>query len=267
MTIRWGELSELRNKQQIQKRLKGMITASTYGVGPDKWTLTELINERSGPADMARRIIEGVGVDGKIDGQGPMTGADGSVFTVRLRVLTRQACFRDAGGKPINYWDVTDAGDGEDLEIFPACDDAPQPGDEVWVKGNAITHHPDTGSRLRKQDRIALHRRVEADLGYEVKPDIALFYWTKYPVGHDGCITVSYPHACQLLTTKGKRLVLPEFTTGSRKKKDAQVKRLISNWQFEEVAPGSEPGSEPVAAPVTATAAKRARSTRAEKQE
>jgi hypothetical protein len=240
MALDWSALAGMKNRQHVYKRIKELITAETYGDGPDQWTVTELINENSNASSAARRAIEGVDDKGNVAGRGHMPGLDGAPFRVKLRVLSRQACYRDADGRPINYWDVTDDGEYSDGgEHCPSATDKPLPGDEVWVKGNPITHHPDEGHRLLKKDRMALHRREEARLGHECKPDIALFYWDKYPVDEDGCINATYLHAVQLLTTKGKRIVMPEFTTGARRKKDPMTKRLITNWQFEEVPPST----------------------------
>jgi hypothetical protein len=247
--INWGRLGKLSNRQDVYGALRKIIIAANYGKDDGQWSITELINERSNAANAARRLIEGVDQNGRKDGAGHLRGENGQEFSVKLRVLTRQACMTDKDGNPIDYWDVTNENE-EDGVICPKYTDAPKEGDYVWVKGDPMVNHPDTGKKLQKKDRMALHARRQSELGYDVKPDLALFYWTQYPVDADGCITVSYVHAVQLLTTKGKRIVLPEFTTGTKKKsaKDKSVKRFITNWLFEEAVlspPKPKPEPEP----------------------
>jgi len=237
MAINWGELKFLRNQGEVRSRLKELIRADNYGPGRDNWSLTELFAERSAAALYARRMIQGVGTDGRSFAEGPMTAADGSAFAVKLKVLSRQACKRTKDGTPINTWDTTSTETPNwNGEICPDIKDAPEEGDEVWVKGDPITHDEVTGERLTKNRKQALKARYEAEAGHEIKMDEAVHYYRKYPVGADGTITVSYNDACQLLSNNGKRLVFPQFTTSNKGARQAQGRR-ITNWLFEETFP------------------------------
>ena len=89
---------------------------------------------------------------------------------------------------------------------------------------------------------MAMKARLEAELGRQIKPELAWHYYTKAPVDKDGCITVEFKHALQLLKTKGKRLVLPQFKAGRR---IAEGTRQITNWRFEEVPPNKQQNSKP----------------------
>ncbi len=239
MPLNWSDFINLRNRNEIHRALMPVVTAANYGRAPGQWTLTELISERTNVANCARRLVEGVGLDGKPEKAGPIP------IMIKLRVLSRQACMTAADGEAINTWDTTCTDKvNYNGELCPTVAEKPQAGDVVWVKGDAHTHDPVTGERLTRARRQAMVARKEAELGREIKPNVATHYWTEYPVDADGCITVSYLHACQLLTTKGKRLVLPQHTTSNRANRDKNI-RMITNWLFEEVVP--EPKKKPTA--------------------
>ena len=240
MSIDWTKFTGARNAQEARVKMVEMIRPDNYGKGDGQWCLTELINERSSEAEMAIRHIEGVGTDGKKAQSGAMKTPSGLEFTVKLRVLSRQACFETVDGKGINSWDTTDTEDENwNNELCPLAIDKPVKGDVVWVKGNALTHDPQTGKPLIKRYKLALKARVEAQLGRTIKPHIATHYHEKYTVDANSCITVPYLTAVQLLKSKGRGLVLPQFTEGAGRVKDKKV-RQITNWLFEEVTPDEE---------------------------
>jgi len=236
MSIEWGQFREISDGKRLKALLRETITPDNYGNGAGQWSLTELINERSGPAMAARRIIEGVGDDGKREGRGPMRGPGGTELAIKLRVLSRQACTEAVDGKGVNWWDTTETEpENYNDEYCPAPDDKPLEGDVVWVKGNALEFDPATGERLIKKYRLALKSRMEAKLGRQIKPQLATHYHDKFTVGADGCITVPYLIAVQVLTQKGKHLVLPRFKNGAGGKPGQTKKeRMITNWLFEE---------------------------------
>jgi len=238
MAIDWVALRGLRNKQEIEARLRQIIRSDNYGIGDNCWTLTEIINERSNMAESARRIIAGVDMTGREVGGGTLKDAEGNPMRYKLRVLSRQACIDAKDGKGINNWDSTEnRPENDNNEYCPIPDDPPKEGDRVWIKGDPITEDPITGERLVKKYKMAMKARMEAELGRQIKPELAFFNYVKVPVGKDGCIRVGYQHAMQLLTTKGKRLVLPQFASGRR---SPENHRQITNWHFEEVPPNKQ---------------------------
>lgn len=235
MSIDWVALKGLANKQAIEAQLRKIILGTNYGTGPGCWTLTEIINERSSMAESAAIIIAGRGLDGRPSSNGPLRDGSGLPLRFKLRVLSRQACTEAADGKGINNWNSTEAGpENNNNEYCPGPDDPPKPGDMIWIKGDPFIKDPDTGEWLTKRYKMALKARMEADLNREIKPELAHYYYTKVPVGDDGCITVEFDHAMQLLRRKGKRLVLPQFSSG---RKIPEKGRRITNWHFEEVPP------------------------------
>jgi hypothetical protein len=234
MAIDWTRFTGMRERTAIDATLAELITADNYGNGDGQWSLTELINERSAHAIGARRLIEGVGDDGQKTDAGPIRAANGLELAIRLRVLSRQACFEDKDGHGINTWDPTEL-DAENYnnEYCPKDHEGPDEGDMVWVKGNALRTDPVTKQPLIKKYRMALKARMEAKIGRTVKAQMATHHHDKFKVGADGCINVPYLIAVQLLTTKGRGLVLPRFSSGTAKSKDAKI-RQITNWLFEE---------------------------------
>lgn len=238
MSINWVELRGLRNKQEIEARLRQIIRGDNYGIGKDCWTLTEIINERSNMAETARRIIAGVDMSGREVGAGGVKDLDGLPLRYKLRVTSRQACTDAADGKGINNWDSTESRpENDNDEYCPKPQDPPKKGDRVWIKGDPILDDPITGERMVKKYKMAMKARMEAELGRQIKPELAHYNYTKVPVDETGCIRVGFNHAMQLLTTKGKRLVLPQFASGRR---TSSEERQITNWHFEEVPPNKE---------------------------
>jgi len=234
MAIDWSKFTGAKNAQEARVQMVEIIRPDNYGKGAEEWCLTELINERSSESGMALRYVEGVDPAGKKVGQGAMKTDAGLEFVVKLRVLSRQACFEAADGKGINTWDTTDVDDVNwNDEYCPQIGDKPVEGDVVWVEGNALTHDPHTGKPLIKRYKLALKARVEAKLGRTIKPSIATHHHSKYTVDAGGCITVPYLIAVQLLSLKGRGLVLPQFSEGAGRLKDKKV-RQITNWLFEE---------------------------------
>lgn len=243
MAFDWVKIRGLKNKQEIEAYLRANISGSNYGIGEDCWTLTELINERSNVAESACRIIAGVDMYGREVGAGSVKDEDGRTLRYKLRVVSRQACTETKDGRGINNWDPTDCElENDNNEICPNPEDLPEEGDRVWIKGDPITHDPISGERLIKKYKMAMKSRMEAELGRQIKPELALYNYTKVSVDKDGCITVGFNHAMQLLTTKGKRLVLPQFSSGRRRPENT---RQITNWHFEEVPPKKKMPSNP----------------------
>ena len=240
MTINWTGLAQLRNRQEVHKALGNLITPKNYGTGPDQWCLTELITTGTNASEEVFRLLAGIDQDGKEVNDGAMKDAGGLPLTFKLRVLSRQACFETKDGRGINDWDTTDiVGENDNQELCPAFDELPVEGDVVWVKGNAYTHCPVTGDRVWKKVAKRMIARFESEVGRKVKPFRALWRHSKYPVDADGCITVPYYQAVQLLRNNGFRIPMYQFTSGPRRGDPKKV-RVITNWHFKEVTPDDE---------------------------
>ena len=236
--LEWGKLAGIESKDLIEKTLRRLIRGDTYGSALGEWSVTELVQERSNHASIASRIIQGIGLDGRATAHPPVTSVNGGPLMITLKVLTRQACMMTVEGKPINMWDTTETTEiNYNGELCPNEKDKPMEGDQVWIKGQRMTVDPETGDPLKKEVRLRLRARYEAEHGYAAKAEVAFYHWHKYTVNKDGCITVTYDHALQLLKNKGKRIVLPQWTESRRGKKPREGRRLITNWHFEEVLP------------------------------
>jgi hypothetical protein len=243
MALDWAAIAHGGNKQTITAKLRKVLTGANYGNKPGQWTLTEMFTERSGPAETARQILLGIDDLGKSDGLGGVTDAEtGQPLLIKLRVLTRQACKRAADGRGINDWDPTQTDAiNANGEYCPAIEELPQPGDEVWIKGNALTECPVTGERMIRKHRLAARARLEAELGRQVKADLATYQWTRAKVDANGCITVGLEKAMQLISRHGKRVNMPQFSSGRMQEKN---QRRITNWLFEECFDSGAPRDE-----------------------
>ena len=155
MSIDWLALRGLKNKQEIEARLRQIVTGDTYGNGEGCWTLTEIINERSNMAESARLIIAGVDMHGRPVGGGGAKDETGQPLRYKLRVVSRQACTEAADGKGINNWNPLESKEENDNnEYCPSPDEPPKEGDVVWIKGDPITEDPVSGERLVKKYKM-----------------------------------------------------------------------------------------------------------------
>lgn len=240
MSIPWGMIKEKKAAPARQAVIKSLFTSDRYGKGKDSWSLTELATARTSESALVLRMLEGAGLDGRRDPDNALKDSTGREFVFRLRVLTRQACSLTKDGWAINQRSASVVEDDPDERMHAAtADEKPQPGDIVKVKGNFRWHDPETGDLLLSSARMALQSRVEGELGRSIKPHDATYHWTDYTVDKDGCITVPFLHALQLLLKRGKRVVNPQFRRGDPPDQTGTKPRArkITNWHFEEVLP------------------------------
>lgn len=240
MTIPWGMLQEKRSIPAMQATIRSIVTETSYGKGPKGWTLTELITARSNESVLILRMLEGAGPNGRPSPDTAIMDSTGRPFVFKLRVLTRQACAETADGWAINQRNALMIDNDETERVLAVrADEKPVPGDIVKVKGNFRWHDPVTGKLLMFSERLACVARYEAEVARTVKPQEATFYWTRYTVDKDGCITVPFMHALQLMSKYGKRIVNPQWRRANAP--DARGNRIeerrITNWHFEEVIP------------------------------
>ncbi len=216
-------LSRIDDGAALQVAVRKQLTADRYW---KNWKLTDLLMVPCTASSYAVMALNDRKPSGETSEHRVCAG-----LKYKLKVLTRQACYKDKGGKPINGWDVLpDDGTNPDGEVQrPLIEEAAQPGDIVMVKGNAMTEDPDTGKRLTKKTRATLKYR-----GY------LPHFHDDYTVDEDGCISVTFEHAMQLLSLNGQRIVMPQFKRLNKVDKQTgqyENQRKITNWHFKEVAP------------------------------
>jgi hypothetical protein len=216
------QLNKINEANRMQVEVGKLLTPDSYKAG--KWTLSEIITEDSIPGMYCLLALTGTKPDGK-----PLTGGPRcpNMF-YKLKVLTRQACCRDKDGKTINGWDILpyDETNPEGQGIRPEWEEQPEEGDVVMVKGNMRTEDPDTLAQIGARGRAALSRR-----------DIDPYFKFEYEVDSDGCISVPFEHAAQLLNKNGIRMNAPKFKKLNKVRPDGTYKgqRTITNWHFQEV--------------------------------
>lgn len=213
-----------------------MATSGAPGV--TAWSVTELMQTTGTAAIVGRGILAGVNVKNNRrlqDGQyrGPET--------VRLQVLSRQACHADKDGKPINHAYNHFALDPEACETDSS---APQEGDFVLLPTN-FREYDDFG-RSMNSARIVEHEARNADKPYVWRDGLREHY-VEYQVDRFGCITVRAKHALDFLNLWGERVVFPRWrnqraaATGV-KGEDGKLRKVrrITNWRFREVHPDAK---------------------------
>ena len=218
----FSTLAGINETKQLQIAARTILTENGYTAG--KWSLTDIIQNKSVASQYCILALSGSNTDGTRAENG--AAADGMRY--KLKVLTRQACYKDKDGRRINGWDMLpdDGTDPDGPPIRPEWKDTPQPGDVVMIKGNQRKDDPETGERLTRESRMGLVHR-----GYFP------FHHKDVIVDTDGCITVGFDDAMQLLTLKGQRVVMPQFRKLNKVTKDGtyEGQRQITNWHFKEV--------------------------------
>ncbi len=234
MPIKWNEIRGLSNHQEIDKVLRKKIVASNYysEKNSEGWSLTELIKEPSGGGMHALQIIMGHDRKGRTRGDIQPLTDNGLPFLYRLKVLTRQACSRDKDGTIINGWDKDQTEDYEDYQspdndfiIVPGPKDEPCEGDIVRIKGD-FREKDEDGNLLNKQ-----YREYALENGKDIH------HYKDVAIDKDGCITVDFNSAMQLLKLNGMRVVkAPRFRKRDKvKDQKKEPQRQIVNWLYEEV--------------------------------
>lgn len=234
MSLSWNEYSFLRNAREIESRLMEDLSDTNYGDKPGNWNLTDIILRNDSISHRAANYLTGRDSRGEQINNGLPT----TQLSFSLKVLSRQACYKDEDGKYINGFDwraTKDNGLGEENVIYPGPTDKPEPGDIVRVKGDYIARY---GAGTRgKREREAAKMLKENEEGRTVKPDEINYRWNEYVVDKDGYIDVPVFDAFQLLYNYGKRTNVPKFRyVNTTQKLDGErvSARKIVNWRFEE---------------------------------
>lgn len=216
--------------------------------GEDGWSVTDFMRSKTTVDFVARSILDGA----KLSGERAMSGEYRGPKTIRLQVLTRQACQADKDGRPINsskLFAISEYDAGR-----PEANTPPEEGDFVLVK-IGVREKDDNGD-----DMIA--RRIEA---FEMAHAHDDFVWrsglrnlyAEYQVDACGCIEVDTSIAMHLLSRFGERVVLPAFAKTNVPEEPGKTRRKITNWRFREVAAGEK--LPPLKAEVVARKGKRAK--------
>lgn len=181
------------------------------------WSLTDIIQQfkSTGSAPLASCAVGGVTTSGQVVTPISMM----YTLMVKLKVLSRQACYKNKDGEALTN-------DPTSKKQIRFADQA-QKGDVVRIdRGPALVNKRD-GKALSVYER-----------NYKVNNGEALQDFTYATVDDDGCITVTAGDAMTLLKNKGKRIVFPEhgIAHSSIKDTDEGAARRITNWFFEEVS-------------------------------
>lgn len=180
--------------------LEKEIRSDNYGFGPGQWNLTGLLNPKA--PDTRKRLFALQIVNGDTPSGGKveqLVDDEGQPLKFKLKVLTRQACYIP---------------DDIGIRTIPAYDEKPKKGDVVLIKRDIKTRN---GKPLTPNERDFLE--ANGEFSHDM---------TRAVVDSDGCITVSFNSAVQLLQQWGERISSPsQFDRGS--------KMRILNWRFAEV--------------------------------
>lgn len=220
---KYGSMSE----KKIRKDLKKVLTVDTYDASAaynakdDKWCLTELVSKNSLPAIIARCYVHGLKSNGgKVENLDYPIAKD---LKITLQVLSRQACKYDKDRNEI----ITNA---KSLDDCTPHDEKPQEGDIVVVQRDM---------KMLDED--------EQPIGHEERDMMmlngeSLYNQIEVEVDKHGCIVVDYVDAESLLSTKGARIVKPQFNpkTSGLGREDQKLERKITNWLFKETISAEE---------------------------
>lgn len=217
----FSKIDRLGDQQVRLAEIKKQITKGTYDGAArgnvEGWSLTDMISQQQIASSAIQGMchINGVDTRGKKKKGGkPISNG----LEVRLKVLTRQACFADSKGKRI-YKDPTQP----DMTLEP---EAPRKGDVIRIRGDQKTEG-ENGGLLTSSERE-----------YMIDNNISLYYFEDVVVDGDGCINVDCEQAMQLLRRNGKKIRKPQHQKphSSIKNRAEGQKRRVTNWLFEEVS-------------------------------
>lgn len=230
--INWKEAPSTTARDMVRTYFESTITPDKYGFSDGQWNLTDIITS---PNPYLKEIVEslflGTDARGRIDPQLRPIDDSGLPYTFRLRVLTRQACERDADGKELTP--VESRAQQESLELV-SHNDKPKEGDAVRWKGDM------------RRSPIEPHLSTTTLEYWRVRGELPHYYY-EYKIDKDGCILVPFAQARAMLAKKGERLVFPDHTRMEDGSKD-KAARKISNWWFKEV-PKNYKAEQPISTP------------------
>lgn len=212
------KLDAIEETKKKRSTINKIITKRSYSgkSGDQTWSLTDIVTQftRSTSAQMASTHINGEDSTGKRIKTNILDSID-----VKIKVLSRQACYSDSKGVLISKDPLTNN--------FVLYTDLPVDGDVVRVKRGNLVINEDTEELYTFQE-LAHMRMME----------IPTYKFEDYVI-ENGCITVSGVDAMHLLSTKGKRVVVPRYSKPHsiyQKEPTKGKERRITNWLFEEVA-------------------------------
>ncbi|MCP4640595.1 MAG: hypothetical protein GY851_09190 [bacterium] len=219
MSIDWGGYSA---RGKTIAHIKPQLLPADYG----KWSLTDIMLDANERRHMAYFIFDGLDASGTKQPGREFNNPDGTTFTFRFEVLTRQACCRDKNG--VRFWDRAQGrevwGD-EKKDLLPEVGDMPKPGDVVeWKAQRKAVDEQGNEVDARTLKRWAINGERPED-------------YVEFIVDKDGCINVPYPFALAMLTRKGQKISQPRFRKIDKADK---TRRKLTNWWFREAPPTPE---------------------------
>jgi hypothetical protein len=224
----WKQYDRLETGSKIRQEIRRdkVLTVKTYDGSKlrtkDKtWSVSEFVRDdlMSRSAFVARCMLFGKTEKGKDDINA--RGANAPVsqkVQVKLQVLSRQGCQKDADGNEINVRP-------KDLEYCTEPTESPVPGDFVIVR-QGMKEINDEDKPLSGADRNGMLLSGES-----------IYHENEYEVDEDLCIDVSLEDAFTLLGKSGKGIVMPEFKPllQNLNREEKKFERRISNWLYKEV--------------------------------
>jgi len=220
--MNFKEIDSINDMDEKRKAVNTSIKKANYkgdalsSGEPGKWSISDIVHQfdDSAGATMAAMHVHGKTSRGKYKGQSIL-----NQIAVKLKVLTRQACYADKDGFRISKDPTTDE--------FVLFNELPVDGDVVRVEHGQKVLDPDTEKEYTLKE-----------LNYMKMSGQPTYEYTDYVV-EGGYVVVNGEHAHQMLLTKGKRLVVPEYERAHsvfQKEPSKGKKMRITNWLFEEVA-------------------------------
>ena len=218
MTFNWQNVPALSARSKAYSAAKKVITPQTYGFNDGEWNVTDAIHSTDERKFLLYQILDGV--DASCKRKPEITPLP---MAFRLKVLTRQACVRTAGGKRIHPSAACFEDNGMGGDVLPEFGELPKAGDVVEWKAHPITYDDENDRRVSSKVIQEWSRRGKRPHTY-----------VEFVVDKDGCIAVLYPFVLEMLTKKGRQIAFPRFAKMPKGKHDD--KRKMVNWWFEEVA-------------------------------
>jgi hypothetical protein len=220
--LNWNNVAEITARDKSYNDTRKLVTPQNYGFSPGNWNISDAILDSDSRKFFIYMILDGVTPRGKRHaGMMPLQEPSGGNFLFKLRVLSRQACCRDADGNKIHESDESLENLGVDTDILPEYFDKPAEGDIVEWKGAFKQYDSERGKKVNNSIL-----REWAAMG--IRPE----EYVEFTVDSDGCIMVPYPFVQSMLRKKGERLTFPKFGKINRA---SRSKRKLTNWWFKEV--------------------------------
>ena len=237
MSIKWNTLPASTAVAFYRAQLSRMISPGTYGFGEDQWTLTEILIQSDAHRIPAMQLITGDEPNGR---QRPDRAfmTNGIPMMFKLKVLSRNACYKDSNGALICASEDENAHFYGKRLVVKSHEEKPVAGDIIRWK-----------DRMRDPDTLIMADGLPTEFitPMMIEPNISVshlqaweangedsYIYGTFTVDEAGCILCPVKYAQPMLKTKGFR-VGPRFRKMTKVRPGEKPQRRITNWWFEEV--------------------------------